>query len=547
MVTNIIGGPGVLFSTDNLNFASSATITNNQTLYVKVTSLPFNADPSGLTNSREFYVGVGTFRESFTVTTRAPNVEITSFTATPNPQTSGIDGIPNYDSLLSWSSSKGTAPINYTINGVSVGTATSLNVNDLPQSIAGSNSPATKTYTLVAFDAFTSDTSTITLSAYNDNVPINFIVPDQNNVEPSTPYVIPVNITGIDIVTNVIGGPDVQVSTNNLSFFSNTTITNNQTLYVKVTSLPFNVDPSGLTNTKSFYVDVGTFRESFTVTTRAPDVEITSFTATPDLQTSGNDGIPNFNTTLNWSSSKGTKPINYSINGVSVGTATSLIVNDLPQSVAGLNSPATKTYTLVATEPYSTDTSTITVSVYNDNTPDNFSLPNQNNVEPNTSVTVSTTISGIDMVTNVIGGTGVQVSTNDLDFSSNRIITNNQTLYAKVTSLAFNQDPSGLTNPQSFYVDVGTLRRYFTVTTRAPDVNETFNLPNEIGRVPYPDIDTINEPVEEFIVSDTVNVDDIELVNPSGVEIRTSNGNTQVRIKRQGASSFSGWTDVRQI
>ena len=279
-----------------------------------------------------------------------------------------------------------------------------------------------------------------------------------------------------------------------------------------------------------------------------PPPEITSFTANPNPQTSGLDGVPDSTTQFSWTSTNtASASINKSVG--SVTTSGSITIDTGLQSVAGSNSPATKSYilTVVGLDGSTVSSAPLTVSVYNDNTPNNFSLPNQNNVEPNTSITVSSTISGIDMVTSVNGGPGVQVSTNGSSFSSNTTITNNQTLYAKVTSLGFNQDPSGLTNSKEFYVDVGTLRRYFTVTTRAPDVNETFNLPDEVDRVPYPDIDTINEPSEQFIVSNTLSIDDIELVDPNGVEIRTNNSNVQVRIKRQGASSFSGWTDVKQI
>jgi hypothetical protein len=279
-----------------------------------------------------------------------------------------------------------------------------------------------------------------------------------------------------------------------------------------------------------------------------PPPQITSFYASPNPQTSGISGVPNSTTQFYWSST-GTSSAFIDQGVGSVTTSGSRTIDTGLQSVAGSNSPATRTYTLtvIGLNGFSTDTADITVYVYNDNTPDNFSLPNQNNVNPNTATTVSSTISGIDMATSVNGGPGVQVSTNNSSFSSNTTITNNQTVYARVTSLGFNQDPSGLTNSKEFYVDVGTLRRFFTVTTRAPDVNETFNLPDEVDRVPYPDIDTIDEPVEQFIVSNPLNIDDIELVNPSGVEIRTNNSNVQVRIKRQGASSFSGWTDVKQI
>ena len=279
-----------------------------------------------------------------------------------------------------------------------------------------------------------------------------------------------------------------------------------------------------------------------------PPPEITSFTANPNPQTSGLDGVPDSTTQFSWTSTNtASASINKSVG--SVTTSGSITIDTGLQSVAGSNSPATKSYTLtvVGLDGSTVSSAPLTVSVYNDNTPNNFSLPNQNNLEPNTAITVSSTISGIDMVTSVNGGPDVQVSTNNSSFSSNTTITNNQTVYAKVTSLGFNQDPSGLTNSKEFYVDVGTLRRYFTVTTKAPDVNETFNLPDESDRVPYPDIDTINEPSEQYIVSNTLSVDDIELQNPSGVEIRTNNGNAQIRKKITGTSTWGSWQNVRSI
>jgi len=312
-------------------------------------------------------------------------------------------------------------------------------------------------------------------------------------------------------------------------------------------------DPCRLTY-KRLYVQLiasGTITTSGIDYVFVPVPVINSFYASPNPQTSGVDGVPNYDIQQYWSSTDGlTATITNNSTGfvANVNPSGTRTLTNLPQSTAGSNSPATRSFTLtVCNELNECVSSTMTVEVYNDNTPNNFSLPNQNNVEPNTFVTVSTSISGIDMATSVNGGPGVQVSTNNSSFSSNTTITNNQTLYARVTSLGFNQDPSGLTNSKEFYVDVGPLRRYFTVTTRAPDVNETFNLPNESDRVPYPDIDTINEPSEQYIVSNTLSVDDIELGNPNGVEIRTNNGNAQIRKKITGTSTWGSWQDVRSI
>jgi hypothetical protein len=91
------------------------------------------------------------------------------------------------------------------------------------------------------------------------------------------------------------------------------------------------------------------------------------------------------------------------------------------------------------------------------------------------------------------------------------------------------------------------VRRFFTLTTRAPDVSETFNFANEDDRVPYPDIDTIttppDNPAEPYISSNTLNVDDIEIP----VEVKTNNSNIQIRVKRAGASSWENWQDTRSI
>jgi hypothetical protein len=241
-------------------------------------------------------------------------------------------------------------------------------------------------------------------------------------------------------------------------------------------------DPCRLTY-KRLYVQLiasGTITTSGIDYVFVPVPVIDYFYSSPNPQTSGVDGVPNYDTQQYWGSTNGlTATITNLSTGFVAGVSPSGNRNltNLPQSTAGSTSPATRSFTLtVCNELNECVSRTITVQVYNDNTSNNFSLPNQNNVEPNTFVTVSTSISGIDMATSVNGGPGVQVSTNNSSFSSNTIITNNQTLYARVTSLGFNQSPNGLTNSKQFYVDVGPLRRYFTVTTRAPVPTVTFSL-----------------------------------------------------------------------
>ena len=234
---------------------------------------------------------------------------------------------------------------------------------------------------------------------------------------------------------------------------------------------------------KRLYIQMiasGTITTSGFDTVFVPVPVINYFYYSPEPQTSGVDGIPNYDVQQYWGSTDGlTATITNLSTGfvAGVGPSGTRTLTTLPQSTAGSNSPASRSFTLtVCNELNECVSRTITVEVYNDNTSNDFFLPNQNNVEPNTAITVSTTISEIDMATSVNGGPGVQVSTNNSSFSSNTIITNNQTLYVRVTSLPFNTNPSGLTNSIQFYVDVGPLRRYFTVTTRAPVPTVTFSL-----------------------------------------------------------------------
>jgi len=297
---------------------------------------------------------------------------------------------------------------------------------------------------------------------------------------------------------------------------------------------------------------------SITVSYETSFVDVTSFTASPNPQNSGNDGVPRYNTTLSWNVSSNIFPLTYtitsgtfSISG-STGSSGNVSVTNLPQSVVGTSSPSSRTYNLSITDGVSTDTASVTVQARNDNTPRNFSIPNQNNVEPNTLTQIFVgQILDIDMITAVTGGPGVQVSTNSTSWSSTIFISNGNNLYVRATSLPFNTNPNGLTNPAEFYVDVGTLRRFFTITTRAPIVNETFNYPNYNTRVPFPDIDTIetapDHPAQPFIETAPITLDDIELSNPNGVEIKSNNQNIQMRKRISGSTGYTDWVDIRNI
>ncbi|MFZ9728179.1 MAG: hypothetical protein ACO3CD_04125, partial [Candidatus Nanopelagicaceae bacterium] len=119
-----------------------------------------------------------------------PKPSISNFYATPNPQTSGT-GSRSYSTALTWSSS-GLGITSATITSSageswSVGSSGTLNITNLPQSTAGSNSPATRTYYLsVCNNAGCTNANPVTVSVYNDNFPSNSWTTSFSNLNPST-------------------------------------------------------------------------------------------------------------------------------------------------------------------------------------------------------------------------------------------------------------------------------------------------------------------------------------------------------------------------
>jgi hypothetical protein len=216
-----------------------------------------------------------------------PIPTINSFVASPSTQSSGSNGTPAYDTILSWTTTNGsngsasiTSSAGETFTVSSLGGT--LNITNLPQSTAGSTSPATRTYTLTVKNELNeSVTSTITVSAYNDNVPNDFTLPatttigtSLSSLEPNIEYkVLSPGISGIDMITAVSSlSAGLDLSLDGASWASTVFITNNQAFYLRFTSQPFNTDPSGLTNPITYNYKVGTLSKSFTATTRAPDV-----------------------------------------------------------------------------------------------------------------------------------------------------------------------------------------------------------------------------------------------------------------------------------
>lgn len=280
--------------------------------------------------------------------------------------------------------------------------------------------------------------------------------------------------------------------------------------------------------------------------------QITSFSYSPNPQTSGADGIPRKTVNLAWQTVDALSVQidqnvgNVTSNGVSAGNKT---VDTGLQSIAGSNSPATRTYTLSAINGNNVATSSVTVEVFNDNEPTNFIVPSLFDVEPNIEYVISIgQIDGLDMITSVSAGPdSVQVSKNSINYSNSIFISNGDSLWVKATSLPLNTDQNGAPNVKELYVDVGPVRRYFYLTTREPDIEETFDMGDNKSSWPYPKIDITAATVNPYTVSPTtLTVDDIELATPYGTELTVTESEAQVRVKTSGTSTFGSWVYTRQ-
>jgi hypothetical protein len=233
--------------------------------------------------------------QSKIIFTILPKVKIKSLTASPNPQTSGSDGIPNYDTFLIWEgisvlsavATRNDSAVSATWEQKEQPTDVtqsptfwefgSKSVTNLYQSIStGSSQPGSDTtYTLTATDGFNTATANVTVKAYNDNCPDTISIPDQLGKEPGEEIRISTSpVRGIDMVTSVVCGPGVQViGSGGSGYTTSTTIISGSSLNIRVYAEPFNTDENGLVNEKTVYLTVGCQTISFKVQTRAPIVQ----------------------------------------------------------------------------------------------------------------------------------------------------------------------------------------------------------------------------------------------------------------------------------
>ena len=259
------------------------------------------------------------------------------------------------------------------------------------------------------------------------------------------------------------------------------------------------------------------------------------------------DGIPDANVSISWST---TYANSVSINkGVgSVSADGSLTVNTGLQSNASGTSPATKSYTLTASGPGGTVTSTKTANVKNDNTCNNNSFNKSfTNLEPAVSGLVVSLgqVTGVDMPCTIsTSGSGNAVGRGG-SFGGSINFNNGETLQLRTNTLPFNTSLSGVASNATFgktnskTVTVTTPSGSFdvTFTTKAPRIKEDFNYADNVGNYPYEDIDLIANSPSQYATTAQIDANDIEIA----MEIKVDKPDAQVNV------NGGGWQNARSI
>ena len=269
--------------------------------------------------------------------------------------------------------------------------------------------------------------------------------------------------------------------------------------------------------------------------------QINDFTAGTQYSTGG---TPRDDVFISWSTTYATSVSISGIGGVAVnGSGT---YNTGVQSVAGGNSPATRSYTITASGPGGTVTATATAYVKNDNTPSNSWTTTFTNLEPSTEYAkLLGTLSGVDMPTRISSPNSGVFFANGANgsYANPQIFTNGQDVYIKMITLPFNTDVSGVTgdfgktNTKTVSVTAGGLSAFnVSYVTRKPRISEDFNYDGQVG-YPFEDIDLITNTPTSTLVTQTLNMDDIEI----DMEIKADDPDIEIKINN------GSWQSIREI
>ena len=191
-----------------------------------------------------------------------------------------------------------------------------------------------------------------------------------------------------------------------------------------------------------------------------------------------------------------------------------------------------------------TSASSVTVSVYNDNTPSNSWTTSFTNLEPSTQYDLTLgTLAGVDMPTTISAAGSSNFVGVGSSFSGSKNFNNGDVVKLRTTTLAFNTDVSGQTgiygkvNNKTVTITTPSGSFNVTVGTRAPVIKEDFDYADNLNKYPYEDIDLIiNTPVE-YATTGVLEMDDIEI----DMEIKVDKPDAQVRINN------GSWQNVREI
>ena len=219
-----------------------------------------------------------------TISYYALTPQIQSFSA---PDLNSGNGIPQYTSTISYTVLDCDY---YTLTGPGLNInssgqfgATSGNANvTLGQSTAGSNSPVSQSYTLTAYAGNLSTSQTITIDARNDNTPTTNWTTTFSNLNP---------VTQIDLTLGTLAGVDMPcicstsasgaIMVVGSSTGSPILASNGETVKLRITTLPYNTDISGVsgvygkTNTLVVPVTIGSNTFNVNVITKAPVIQET--------------------------------------------------------------------------------------------------------------------------------------------------------------------------------------------------------------------------------------------------------------------------------
>ena len=278
--------------------------------------------------------------------------------------------------------------------------------------------------------------------------------------------------------------------------------------------------------------------------TNAPPT-IYSFSASPNPQNS-TTGVPSYSTRLSWNT-QFTDSLTVTSNAgesYNVTGSSFLDITNLPQSNAQGTSPASRVYTLTASNSSGSTTSQVTVSARNDNTPSNSWTTSFSNLAPNTTVDLALgTLNGVDMPCAISTSGSQNFVGLGSSFSGSRNFNNGEQVLLRTTTLPYNTDVTGetgiygKTNTKTVTVTTPGGSFNVSVITAAPRINEIFDYADNTNKYPYQDIDLIPNTPTEYLTSAQIDADDIEIP----LEIKVDQEDAQISI------NGGNWQDVREI